>query len=81
MWIKSQNSEELQPPKFYQDNSGVILRRNFVFIEQESEEQSAHWEYEEWQMSKKQYEVYKYMQEQNNELTDALIELADLVAG
>lgn len=81
MWIKSQNSEELRPPKFYQDNSGIILRRNFVFIEQESEEQPAHWEYEEWQMSKKQYEVYKYMQEQNNELTDALIELANLVAG
>ena len=69
MWIKSQNSEELRPDDFYQNDKGVIIRRNFIFIEQQSEEQPAHWEYEEWQMSKEQYDVYLAQQAEVDFLT------------
>lgn len=69
MWIKSQNSEELRPDDFYQNDKGVIIRRNFIFIEQQGEEQPAHWEYEEWQMTKKQYDIYLAQQAEVDFLT------------
>jgi hypothetical protein len=58
MWIKSQNSEKLRPSNIFEDKTAIIVRRNFNFIEEQDEEHPAHWEYEEWQMSKKQYEIF-----------------------
>lgn len=78
MWQKSSNSECIQPPEkeVYADN--VILRRNFRLIEA-TEETSAHYEYEEWQMTAAQYEVYQNFETLINEQSDALIELAEML--
>lgn len=80
MWTKAENSEAVKPPEVSVDASGVVLTRNCHLI-QATEDKPEHYEYEEWQMTKDQYEVYKYMKEQNDELSDALIELAEIVVG
>lgn len=79
MWIKSENSEDKIPPLLSYSGNYVIVRRNPKRIE-ETEERSAHYEYEEWQMTKEQYEVYKIMEASMREQDDALVELAGLVA-
>lgn len=38
-----------------------------------------HYEYEEWQMPKEQYEIYKEFETQMSEQSDALVELAELI--
>ena len=62
MWIKSENSESTQPLEVEQFPNGYIVRRDFKFIEAIEEDEDfvipAHWEYKEWQMTPKQYEVY-----------------------
>ena len=40
-----------------------------------------HWEYEEWQMTKDQYDVYQVMLTETGDIEDALIELAEIIAG
>ena len=57
----------------------VILNRNFRLVP-ETDERAEHWEYESWDMSKEQYEVYKYMEAQAQEQSDALIELAGIIS-
>ena len=80
MWTKSQNGEERKPAEFERSGDAVILRRDFRQIEA-TEEMPQHWEYEEWQMTAQQYEVHKYHEEIEKEQADALIELAELIAG
>ena len=80
MWQKSSNGEAVKPPEVSIDASGVILTRNHHHISA-TEEAPEHWEYEEWQMTAEQYEVYLAMQAENADLSDALIELADLIFG
>ena len=80
MWQKSSNGEAVKPPEVSIDASGVILTRNHHHVDA-TEEIPEHWEYEEWQMSPEQYEVYLAMQAENADLSDALIELADLIFG
>lgn len=63
MWNKSENSETHMPPSIERSGNYVILRRNFIFVE-ESDSHPAHYEYEEWQMSVEQYEIYRYFSEQ-----------------
>lgn len=61
MFQKSENSDTTKPPDMERTRNGVIIRRNFNFIEAvESEDMPApaHWEYEEWQMSSEQHEVW-----------------------
>ena len=57
----------------------VILNRNFRKIPA-TDEMPEHYEYETWDMSKEQYEVYKYMEAQAQEQSDALIELAEIIS-
>ena len=78
MWIKSENSEAIQPLPIIYSGNRVILNRNFRLIEA-TEDRDAHYEYETWDMSAEQYEVYLTMQKQIDEQTDALIELAEIL--
>lgn len=57
----------------------MILRKNFRLVEA-TEEKPEHFEYDEWQMSKEQYDVYKVMAEQLAEQSDALVELAEIIS-
>ena len=47
----------------------------------EDGETGAHYTYDEWQMSKSEYEVYEHFDQLMREQEDALIELADLIVG
>lgn len=80
MWTRASNGESQKPPEVSIDTSGVIVTRNYKHIEA-TEEMPEHWEYDEWQMTHEQYEVYQQMKAENDDLTDALIELAELVVG
>lgn len=80
MWYKSENSESIRPQVVSIDPSGVVLTRNAHLVSA-TEDKPAHYEYEETQMSLEAYRVYQYMAEQNNELSDAMIELAELIVG
>lgn len=79
MWSKSSNGEAVAFPAFEESGNNVILRRNFKFIE-EKDEFPAHYEWEEWQMTKEQYEVYQNFETLINEQSDALVELADMIS-
>ena len=57
----------------------MILRKNFRLIPA-TDEIPEHYEYEEWQMTNEQYEVYQYHEELLNEQADALVELAELIS-
>lgn len=57
----------------------VIVNRNFKLVE-ETEDRRAHYEFLTWDMTREQYEVYQFMQAQIEEQTDALIELAGIIA-
>ena len=80
MWIKSENGESIKPSAIERCGDYIIVRRRFNFIE-ETDEFPAHWEYEEWQMTNDQYEIYAIMQAQLVEQEDAILELADLIGG
>lgn len=79
MWIVSE-CEGSRPPELEQCRDIVIVRRNFRYVAA-TEEKAAHWEYEEWQMTKEQFEVYQAMVSENNDISDALIELAEMIVG
>lgn len=79
MWRKSNNSENVRPLEKEVSGNNVILRKNFELVEA-SEDMPEHYEYDEWQMTEEQYEVYKYHEDMLNEQADALIELAELIA-
>ncbi len=61
MWIKSENSDAVKPIQLEPSVSGMIVRRDFHFVEAD-EEMPAHWQYEEWQMTTAQYEVWEVQQ-------------------
>ena len=79
MWQKSENGESAKPAEIEKTNRSVIVRRNFRLIPAD-DDKPEHWTYEEWQMSAEQYEVYAAMVAETTDLSDALIEIADLVA-
>ena len=79
MWIRTENGEAAKPLEKELGNGYVIIRKGFEYIE-ETEGEPAHWEYDEWQMTLEQYEVYKTFDEQVREQADALIEIADILA-
>lgn len=67
MWIKSENSNDDKPSVLEPFPGGVIVRRNFRFVEASGTPEDetyvpAHWQYEEWQMTSDQYEVYEVQQ-------------------
>ena len=80
MWTKTENSETVKPVDFEQTRAGVIIRKNFRSVAKTADRE-AHWEWEEAQLTNDQYEIYKVMKAENDELSDALIELADIVVG
>ena len=59
--------------------NSIILRRNFRFVEA-TEMLPEHYEYEECQMTKEQFEIYKDFESRLKEQDDALIELAGLIS-
>ena len=79
MWARSKNSEAKKPEKVEKSGSQVIIRKDFLFV-QATEEENAHWEYSEWQMSEKEYEIYKNFEDRMKEQEDALVELAGMIA-
>ena len=88
MWKRTSNSNGIKPLEIDEvsSQSKVFVRRNFELIpasEGETEETQTpeHWEYDEWVMSKEQYEVYKVMKSEQDEQADAILELADIVGG
>lgn len=79
MWTRTENGEATKPLEKEIGNRYVIVRKGFEYIE-ETEDKPAHREYDEWQMTLEQYEVYKTFDEQVREQADALIEIADILA-
>lgn len=89
MFQKSENSEALKPLELEPVPNGMIVRRNFKFVEAvESEDMPipAHWEYEEWQMTNDQYDVYlsaqadiDFLTMENEYLDDLTTAMAALV--
>ena len=78
MWIRTENDSTVKPDKIRTDGRHVIIRKNFVLVDA-TDEKPAHWEFEEWQMTADQYEVYKDFESKLEEQDDALIELASLI--
>lgn len=68
MWQKSENGEAKKPAVLEILPEVVILRRNFRLIPA-GEDFPEHWEYDEWQMSAEQYEVYTAMKAETDYLT------------
>lgn len=79
MWIRSENGEPIKPLPIEASGSNVILRRNYTRVVA-TEEMPEHWTYDEWQMTAEQYEIYQNFEQAINEQSDALIELADIIA-
>ena len=79
MWNKSGNGESQKPPEVSIDPSGVVVRRNYNLVSA-TEEFPAHWEYEEAQMSKEQYEAWSSqntVNEQDRADIDYLLMITD----
>lgn len=57
MWSRSENGEVVKPSEIEYSGNNVILRKNFTLIP-DTDEMPMHWEYDEWQMTAGEYEVY-----------------------
>ena len=79
MWIRSENGESVKPKKMEKSRNHVILRKNFKRVDA-TDDMPEHWTYDEWQMTKEQYEVFRYHENLLNDQSDALVELAELFA-
>lgn len=79
MWTRSENSRPVKPEEIERSCNIVIVRKGFTFVEA-TDEREAHYEYDEWQMTAEQYEVYETFKAQVDEQADALVELAGLIS-
>lgn len=79
MWRREENSENIMPNAIEHCGNHVIMRKGFHFVEA-TENKQEHYEYDEWQMTNEQYEIYKDFEQKINEQDDALIELAGLIS-
>ena len=79
MWTRAENGEGVKPPAKEDSGGTVILRRDYTKVAA-TDEMPEHWEYDEWQMSIDQYEIYQYYESQIADQSDALIELAELIS-
>lgn len=61
MWTKASSGESVRPPEVSIDASGVVVTRNAHLVEA-TDDIPEHYEYEEWQMSHEQYEVFETQQ-------------------
>ena len=79
MWRRVENSDNTKPLEKEESGNFIILRKNFKLIP-ETEEVPAHYEYNEWQMSAAQYEIYRNFETLMDEQSEALIELAGIIS-
>ena len=79
MWARTENGEAVIPAAVERSGNNVIVRKNFQLVGA-SEEKPEHYEYDEWQMTADQYEVYKHLETMLTEQSDALVELAELIS-
>lgn len=79
MWTRIENSDLTKPPVYEESGSNVIVRRAYNQVDA-TEDKPAHWEYDEWQMTKEQYAVFEPLNTIVNEQSDALVELAELIS-
>lgn len=79
MWIRTENGESVKPSTKEISRDIVIVRKGFELIPA-TQDKPEHWEFDEWQMTAEQYEVYAYYETLVNEQSDALLELADLIS-
>ena len=79
MWIRTKNGESVKPSTKEISRDIVIVRKGFELIPA-TQDKPEHWEFDEWQMTAEQYEVYAYYETLVNEQSDALLELADLIS-
>lgn len=79
MWTKSENGEPVRPQAVEIAGDFVILRKDIEMVEADGD-MPAHYAYEEWQMTKEQYEIYKNFEEVISDQDDALVELAELIS-
>ena len=78
-WIRTENSEAKKPETVIRSGNRVVINKNFKKI-QATAETPEHWEYDTWDMTAEQYEVYQDMETRTKEQEDALIELAGILA-
>ena len=69
MWTKSENSEPIVPLAVEYSGDQVILRKGFQLVEA-TEEKPSHYEYDEWQMPKEQYDIYQNFETLSDALTE-----------
>lgn len=79
MWIKTENGEKRKPEELEMTANHAILRRDFKLVPA-TDNMEEHYVYEEWQMTRDQYEVYKNFETLVNEQSDALVELAEILS-
>ena len=80
MWKKSENSDALKPAELELSGNNVILRRGYHRVA-ETGDVPEHWTYEEAQMTSEQYQVFLAMKAEQADIEDALMELAEMIAG
>ena len=79
MWQKSRNGEDVRPLEIERAGNCVIVRQNIRRVPADGEE-PAYYEYDEWQMTTEQYEVYDSLTATMHDQEDALIELAGMIS-
>ena len=73
MFQKSENDRPVKPASVERSGNVVIVRNGFKLA-------GDHYEYDEWQMTAEQYEVYQSLEVTIKEQEDALVELAELIS-
>ena len=65
MWKRSENADSVRPPEIEKSGNFVIVRRHFTLVAatQGDDGKPEHWEYDEWQMTFDEYEMYELEQQ------------------
>lgn len=79
MWQKSRNGEDVRPLEMERAGNSVIVRQNIHRVPADGED-TAYYEYDEWQMTAEQFEVYESLRAAMHDQEDALIELAGMIS-
>ena len=83
MWYHNENGSLDKPAAIDTTSSKIFVyvRRNFNQVEAQGEENPAHWEWEEAQISKDALVIYQEHNEALDDVYAALAELAELIVG
>lgn len=79
MWQKSRNGEDVRPLETERAGNCVIVRQNIHRVQADGEE-TPYYEYDEWQITAEQFEVYESLRAAMHDQEDALIELAGMIS-